>query len=205
MTIEQCGVATHEESCLCDVRPARSVIMSKDGVYDMWQGERIAEILKFDDGHKWDEASVLEYLETVLYVHDVWAEYGGIFYANEADIVPLEFNEGYRNNSLVKWKFIRDSVMAVAHQHPYIPIIEVLRRLNVTLEEFISAVTVNKYKYLMNEEEFVNFSKVMITTEGKNYSAIARLFQTGKSAMLYWKKLFRVSRDINMSDSGKVY
>jgi hypothetical protein len=57
--------------------------------------------------------------------------------------------------------------MAVAHQHPYIPIIEVLRRLNVTLEEFISAVTVNKYKYLMSEEEFVNFSKAMITTEGK--------------------------------------
>ena len=203
MTTEQCGIASHEESCLCDVRPAKSVMVSKDAVFDMWQGERIAEILGHVKGREWTNDTILEYLETLLYVHDLWAEYGGIYYANESDIIPLQFPESY--NSLQKWKLIRDSVMAAAHQHPTLHVIDILKRLNVSLEQFICAVSVNKHKHVMTEEEFRNFSMLMIDTDGKNYSAIARLFQTGKTTMTYWKKLFRVSRDIKKSNNRKVY
>lgn len=203
MTTEQCGIASHEESCLCDVRPAKSVMVSKDAVFDMWQGERIAEILGYVKGREWTNDTILEYLETLLYVHDLWAEYGGIYYANESDIMPLQFPESY--NSLQKWKLIRDSVMAAAHQHPTLHIIDILKRLNVSLEQFICAVSINKHKHVMTEDEFRNFSDSMINAEDRGYAGIARLFQTGKTTMTYWKKLFRVSRDIKKLNSGKVY
>ena len=203
MTVEQCGIASHEESCLCDVRPAKSVMVSKDAVFDMWQGERIAEILGYVKGREWTNDTILEYLETLLYVHDLWAEYGGIYYANESDIIPLQFPESY--NSLQKWKLIRDSVMAAAHQHPTLHIIDILKRLNVSLEQFICAVSINKHKHVMTEDEFRNFSDSMINAENRGYAHIARLFQTGKTTMTYWKKLFRVSRDIKKLNNGKVY
>jgi hypothetical protein len=203
MTIEQCGVTIHEESCLCDVRPAKSVMVSKDAVFDMWQGERIAEILGYVADHEWTDDTILEYLETLLYVHDLWAEYGGIYYRNESDIVPLQFSESYTN--LQKWKLIRNSVIAAAHQHPYLQVIDILKRLNVSLEQFICAVSVNKHKHVMTEEQFRDFSTLMVETEGKNYAGIARLFQTGKTTMTYWKKLFKVSRDIKKLNNRKVY
>lgn len=202
MTTEQCGIESHEPTCLCDVRPAKSVMVSKDAVFDMWQGERIAEILGYVKGREWTNETILEYLETLLYVHDLWAEYNGIYYANESDIVPLQFPQSYSN--LQKWKLIRDSVMAAAHQHPMLHVIDILKRLDVTLEQFICAVSINKHKHVMTEEEFRNFSTQMIEIEGKGYASIARLFQTGKSTMTYWKKLFRVSKDIRKSNNGKV-
>jgi len=203
MTTEQCGIASHEESCLCDVRLAKSVMVSKDAVFDMWQGERIAEILGHVKGREWTNDTILEYLETLLYVHDLWAEYGGIYYANESDIIPLQFPESY--NSLQKWKLIRDSVMAAAHQHPTLHVIDILKRLNVSLEQFICAVSINKHKHVMTEEQFRNFSEAMIVAKPRGYAGIARLFQTGNTTMTYWKKLFRVSRDIKKLNNGKVY
>lgn len=203
MTTDQCGITEHEESCLCDVRPAKSVIVSKDAVHDMWLGERVAEILGYVRSHDWDNESMLNYLETLTYVHDVWAEYGGIYYATVDDIKPLQFSED--NNNLQKWKLIRDSVMAAAHQHPTLHIIDILKRLNVSLEQFICAVSINKHKHVMTEDEFRNFSDSMINAENRGYARIARLFQTGKTTMTYWKKLFKVSRDIKKSNSGKVY
>jgi hypothetical protein len=203
MTTEQCGIASHEESCLCDVRPAKSVMVSKDAVFDMWQGERIAEILGHVKGREWTNDTILEYLETLLYVHDLWVEYGGIYYANESDIIPLQFPEFY--NSLQKWKLIRDSVMAAAHQHPTLHVIDILKRLNVSLEQFICAVSINKHKHVMTEEQFRNFSEAMIVAKPRGYAGIARLFQTGNTTMTYWKKLFRVSRDIKKLNNGKVY
>ena len=153
--------------------------------------------------HEWTDDTILEYLETLLYVHDLWAEYGGIYYRNESDIVPLQFSESYTN--LQKWKLIRNSVIAAAHQHPYLQVIDILKRLNVSLEQFICAVSVNKHKHVMTEEQFRDFSTLMVETEGKNYAGIARLFQTGKTTMTYWKKLFKVSRDIKKLNNRKVY
>jgi hypothetical protein len=188
---------------MCLFVPAKSVMVSKDAVFDMWQGERIAEILGYVADHEWTDDTILEYLETLLYVHDLWAEYGGIYYRNESDIVPLQFSESYTN--LQKWKLIRNSVIAAAHQHPYLQVIDILKRLNVSLEQFICAVSVNKHKHVMTEEQFRDFSTLMVETEGKNYAGIARLFQTGKTTMTYWKKLFKVSRDIKKLNNRKVY
>lgn len=194
MTIDQCGVDTHETTCLCDVEPLGTLMVHKDAVLDMWLGERIAEILGYTDKYEWDDSSIIKYLETLTYVHDVWAEYGGVFYPSEKDITPLQFPESWSN--LQKWKLIRDSVIAAAHQHPNLAVIVILERLGITLEQFISAVTVNKYKHVMTPDEFVKFSEVMTESSKPNYANICRIFQTGKTTMKYWKRLFRVSRDI---------
>lgn len=194
MTVQECGVVIHEESCLCDVRPAKSVMVSKDAVFDMWQGERIAEILGYlDDRHQWDNESMLHYLETLLYVHDVWVESNGHYYKTFDDIKPIVFPSGWLR--LQQWKLIRDSVMAVCNQHPEIPVLDVLKKLNITLEEFIRAVTVNKSHHYMNETEFRSFNDEMVNTVKPNYAHIARVYKTGRGTRSYWKRLFQTSRD----------
>jgi len=205
MAVSQCGVKQHEDDCLCDVKPLGSLMVSKNAVHDMWLGERIAEILDYVGEHKWDNESIIKYLETLTYVHDIWAEYGGVYYPTELDIKPLRFPALDRPwSNLQKWKLIRDSVTAAAHQHPQMSIITILSRLEITLEQFIVAVTANRYKHILTEDEFKEFNRVMVETKKPNYANIARVFGTGKTTTRYWKQLFRVSRDIKMSNNGKV-
>ena len=177
-------------------------MVSKNAVHDMWLGERIAEILGYVGEHKWNKENIIKYLETLAYVHDIWAEYGGVYYPTELDIKPLQFPEPWSN--LQKWKLIRDSVTAAAHQHPRLSIITILSRLEITLEQFIVAVTANRYQHMLTEDEFKEFNRVMVETEKPNYANIGRVFGTGKTTTRYWKQLFRISRDIKMSNNGKV-
>lgn len=193
MTTSECGIMKHDAACLCDVKPLGSLVVYKNAVHDMWLGERIVECLEYTNGHEWDNDNIINYLSTLVYVHDIWVEHGGVFYPTVDDIIALDLSK--LPTTLTGWKIIRNSVMAAANQYPDMPIIDILKRLDITLEQFITAVTVNKHKHVMSEDEFTRFSKVMIETEKPNYASICRMFQTGKTTMTYWKRLFRVSRE----------
>jgi len=192
--IVNCGTIEHDTECLCDVKPLGKLMVNRDSVYDMWQGERIAEILGYmNDEHEWNKETMLHYLETLVNVHDIWIESNGHYYKTFDDVKPLEFPSGW--SKLQQWKLVRDSVMAVCNQHPEVAVLDVLNKLDITLKEFICAVTVNKSHYYMNETEFRSFSDEMINTAKPNYAHIGRTYKTGKGTGSYWKRLFQSSRD----------
>jgi len=153
-----------------------------DVVYGMWQGERICEILGYVGEHEWDRESILNYLQTLVYVHDKWVESQGHYSADFESIQPLDFSE-VANTKLHHWKLIRDSVHQTALQFPTKEVADIILKLGISIEDFQTAVSVNKNKTIMNETGFRSFSI--------NFAKIGRDFGTGVNTMKFYKKLFR--------------
>ena len=163
------------------------LVKNTDAVYGMWQGERICEILGYTKGHEWDRNSILNYLETLVYVHDMWVEKGA-FYSEDFDsIKPVEF-DGL--NPLQRYKLIRDSVHQSALQFPTVEVADIILKLGISIEDFQTAVSVNKNKTIMNETGFRSFS-IACLTDKPNFAKIGRDFGTGVNTMKFYKKLFR--------------
>lgn len=163
-------------------------VRTDDAVYGMWQGERICEILGYVGEHEWDRTSILNYLTTLIDVHDKWIETAGFYTTDFHSVEPLTF--GSSQNNLVVWKTIRDSVMNTCFQYPNIEVVDVIEKLGLTVEQFIVAVTVNKCKTIMNSTEFRSFSYACLS-DNPNFAKIGRDYNTGVNTMKYYKKLFR--------------
>jgi hypothetical protein len=165
---------------------------SDDVVYGMWQGERICEILGYVGEHEWDKNSILKYLETLVYVHDKWIESGG-FLAEEFDLIePLDF--GSATSPLIRWQAIRDSVFNLATQFPTVEVADIILKLGISIEEFQTAVSVNKNKTIMNESGFRSFS-IACLADKPNFAGIGREYSTGVNTMKFYKKLFRTVKE----------
>lgn len=65
-----CGVASHSDSCLCDVIIPHPTGWVDDAVQGMWMGPEIAELFGYT--LPWEEEDIVAYLENVLYAHDHW-------------------------------------------------------------------------------------------------------------------------------------
>lgn len=163
------------------------LVKNTDAVFGMWQGERICEILGYTKGHEWDRHSILNYLETLVYVHDKWIENGAHYSADFETITPLSF-DGL--NPLQRYKLIRDSVHQLALQFPTIAVADIILKLGISIEEFQSAVSVNKNKTIMTETGFRSFS-IACLADKPNFAKIGRDFGTGVNTMKFYKKLFR--------------
>jgi len=164
------------------------LVENTDAVYGMWQGERICEILGYTGGHEWDRDSILNYLETLVHVHDKWIESGGHFAAEFELIQPLDF--GGVTSPLMRWQLIRDSVTKLAFQFPNIEVADIILKLGLTIEEFQTAVSVNKNKTIMTETGFRSFS-IACLSDKPNFAGIGREYGTGVNTMKFYKKLFR--------------
>ena len=162
-------------------------LIKVDAVYDMWQGERICEILGYTKGHEWDRNSILNYLETLVYVHDMWVEKGSFYSEGFDSVAPLDFG---RLNPLQRYKLIRDSVHQTALQFPTMEVADIIIKLGISIEDFQTAVSVNKNKTIMNETGFRSFS-IACLADKPNFAKIGRDFGTGVNTMKFYKKLFR--------------
>jgi len=163
------------------------LVKNTDAVYGMWQGERICEILGYTKGHEWDRNSILNYLETLVYVHDMWVEKGSFYSEGFNSIAPLDFG---RLNPLQRYKLIRDSVHQTALQFPKMEVADIIIKLGISIEDFQTAVSVNKNKTIMNETGFRSFS-IACLADKPNFAKIGRDFGTGVNTMKFYKKLFR--------------
>jgi len=163
------------------------LVKNTDAVYGMWQGERICEILGYTKGHEWDRDSILNYLETLVYVHDKWIENGAHYSADFETTKPLSF-DGL--NPLQSYKLIRDAVHQLALQFPTVAVADIILKLGISIEEFQRAVSVNKNKTIMSESGFRSFS-IACLSDKPNFAKIGRDFGTGVNTMKFYKKLFR--------------
>jgi len=165
------------------------LVKNTDAVYGMWQGERICEILGYTGGHKWDKHSILNYLETLVHVHDKWVESQGHYSADFESIQPLDFSE-VANTKLHHWKLIRDAVYELSAQFPNVEVADIVNKLGISIEDFQTAVSVNKNKTIMTETGFRSFS-IACLSDKPNFAKIGRDYGTGVNTMVYYKKLFR--------------
>lgn len=178
-----------DTECLCDVTPRGDVIISVDAVHGMWQGERIAEILRYPGIAGWDNTKILHYLTTVTNVHDKFIEtscYGGV--NGFESIEPLNMSRNMKH--ALKWKLIRDSVKAIVKQYPTTPILVILAQIGISLHDFIESVSGGKVVRYMNETEFSSFNAALMG-DNPNFAGIGRQYQTGVNTMNFYKTLYK--------------
>ncbi len=161
-----------------------------DAVYGMWQGERICEIMGYtqENDHVWTSDTMLNYFDKLLQCYDLFRSTNG-FMSESFDTIPPLKLDGLRTN-LEKWQHIRNSVLDYSKQFPNAEVMDILDKLGVSLDEFYTAVTVNKKQNIMNETQFRSFCYACLA-DNPNFAKIGRDYGTGVNTMLYFKKLFR--------------
>jgi hypothetical protein len=164
-------------------------LIKVDAVYDMWQGERICEIMEYtyEMGHVWTTDTMLNYFEKLTECYDLYRSTNGYVSDSFDNIEPLQFGNV---SMLNKWKHIRNSVMDYSVQFPNVEVLDIIHKLGVTLDEFYAAVTVNKKQNKMSEDAFRQFCYACLT-DNPNFAKIGRDYGTGINTMKYFKKLFR--------------
>ena len=90
----------------------------------------------------------------------------------------------------MRWQLIRDSVTKLAFQFPNVEVADIILKLGLTIEEFQTAVSVNKNKTIMTETGFRSFS-IACLSDKPNFAGIGREYGTGVNTMKFYKKLFR--------------
>ena len=175
-----------------------------DGVYGMWQGERIAEIMEYtqDVGHVWTTETMLNYFDKLLECYDLFRSTNGFMSQSFDTIPPLELSG---LSPIQKYQHIRNSVLDYSKQFPDIEVMDILNKLGITLDQFYQAVTVNKKQNAMNETGFRSFCYACLEDK-PNFAKIGRDYGTGVNTMVYFKKLFRAVKiaRTEMNDSDKV-
>jgi hypothetical protein len=176
-----------------------------DAVYGMWQGERICEIMGYtqDMGHVWTTDTMLNYFDKLLQCYDLFRSTNG-FMSESFDTIPTLELEGLRTN-LEKWQHIRNSVLDYSKQFPTVEVADIILKLGISIEDFQTAVSVNKNKTIMNESGFRSFSYACLTDK-PNFAGIGREYGTGVNTMKFYKKLFRTIKEQRgqMIDNDKV-
>lgn len=164
-------------------------LIAVDAVYGMWQGERICEIMGFtqDMGHVWTNDTMLDYFEKLVECHDLFVSTNGYMSNTYESIEPLCL-KGFTR--LVEWKHIRNAVLDYTKQFPDVPVIDIIEKLGITLEQFFIAVTVNKKSNMMTRDQFIEFCNECLGDK-PNFAKIGRDYGTGVNTMVYFKKLFR--------------
>lgn len=80
MSVDFCGVAEHDDDCLCDVVIPHPTGWVGDAVQDMWLGQEIVDMMGYQQ--EWDNHAIVSYLEDLVYAKDNWAR--GMFLLNSS-------------------------------------------------------------------------------------------------------------------------
>ncbi len=182
-----CGVDNHNQDCLCDVRHLR-VQVDRDAVSAMWQGKRIAEILGTDFT---DDSDVIEWFATIVDVHDKWVEAQGEFCEAWEVLPPLCISDG---RTLQQWAQIRRSVNYALKTFPVTSVIQVLNKLCIDIELFMTAFTTNKFTQKMTYEWWQAFEQDMLA-EKPCYAEIGRKHGLSRQVVTNFRGVLKPIKD----------
>lgn len=137
-----CGQVAHDPDCLCDVvlDENRSTSWIADAVNDVYMGSQICEIRNY--GVPWTREKLADYLCDLRTFNDVLLAQQQTFdfeYASMYD-VPQITPEA---NGFVRYSLITENVIKCMERFPY-PLTYILRKLDVSADEFIASATRNK-------------------------------------------------------------
>lgn len=132
-----CGVETHTADCLCDVRVTTPCpIMGR--VSDGWMFQQVAE--RMNAGIPWDNRTVLDVLSKVVELYDMYRE--NCVYTEVSDISSRAEGE----NPFVYYARVKQTVNELASAQTGLPDIEkILEHVGLTVDQFMTAITYNRY------------------------------------------------------------
>jgi hypothetical protein len=170
-----------DEHNLDDVTPI-GVSINSDAINGMWMGDRIAYLKGFDLTNRRD---IISWLEAVTEIHD---QFVAEFLADKFDdLQPLE---QLPTNPLQRWKIIRDSVMNAVRQFENVTgVLDVLNKLGITLDEFMVAMTTNKFDGEMDEAKFLAFEQAMCSSR-PIYMQIVRKYGVNRNLIKSFQELY---------------
>ena len=180
--IADCGQAGHAQDCLCDV-PHLGITIDADAVNGMWQGDRIAQILGTDYE---DPEQLAQWLSTVVDVHDKWAETHDNYAVSFDDLRPLELMEG---SVVSQWGQIRRGVKYCVTTFPVRSVVDVLEKLVIDADLFMTAFTTNKFPQKMTYERLRALEADMLADK-PNYAEVGRKHGIPRQVIVNFRQLF---------------
>jgi hypothetical protein len=170
----------NDEHNLDDVTPI-GVELNSDAINGMWMGDRIAYLKGYDLSNRRD---ILSWLEAVVEIHD---QFVAEFMADKFDdLRPLDLPE----NPLVRWKIIRDSVYNAVKQFTDVTsVLDVIDKLGVSLDEYMTAFSTNKFGGYMDRKAFASFENDMLK-ERPNYMQIVRKHGLNRNMVKSFQELY---------------
>ena len=143
-----------EHEWLDDVTPI-GVSQDSLAIQNMWMGKRIAETMGYDLSNPRD---ILSWLASVTDFHDKYVESQGTCVLDYDSLQPLVVDP----NILVHWKNIRETVINAVRQFPVKSVLDVLDKIDVSLADFMVAMTTNKFGRYISREQFISFENDML-------------------------------------------
>ena len=143
-----------EHEWLDDVTPI-GVSQDSLAIQNMWMGKRIAETMRYDLSNRQD---LLSWLASVTDFHDKYIESSGTCVLDYDSLQPLVVDP----NILVHWKNIRETVINAVRQFPVKSVLDVLEKIDVSLPDFMVAMTTNKFGRYISREQFISFENDML-------------------------------------------
>ena len=143
-----------EHEWLDDVTPI-GVSQDSLAIQNMWMGKRIAETMRYDLSNRQD---ILSWLASVTNFHDKYIESSGTCVLDYDSLQPLVADP----NILVHWKNIRETVINAVRQFPVKSVLDVLEKIDVSLADFMVAMTTNKFGRYISREQFISFENDML-------------------------------------------
>ena len=143
-----------EHEWLDDVTPI-GVSQDSVAIQNMWMGKRIAETMRYDLSNPRD---IVSWLASVTDFHDKYVESQGTCVLDYDSLQPLVVDP----NLLVHWKNVRDTVINAVRQFPVKSVLDVLDKIDVSLADFMVAMTTNKFGRYISREQFISFENDML-------------------------------------------
>lgn len=143
-----------EHEWLDDVTPI-GVSQDSLAIQNMWMGKRIAETMRYDLSNPRD---IVSWLASVTDFHDKYVESQGTCVLDYDSLQPLVVDP----NILVHWKNIRETVINAVRQFPVKSVLDVLDKIDVSLADFMVAMTTNKFGRYISREQFISFENDML-------------------------------------------
>lgn len=144
----------NEHEWLDDVTPI-GVSQDSLAIQNMWMGKRIAETMGYDLSNPRD---IVSWLASVTDFHDKYVESQGTCVLDYDSLQPLVADP----NILVHWKNIRETVINAVRQFPVKSVLDVLEKIDVSLADFMVAMTTNKFGRYISKEQFISFENDML-------------------------------------------
>lgn len=188
-----CGVATHDEACLCDViiiqplPPLEECL--KHGVASLFMGPELCELRGY--GIPWTNKTLLDFFVDLEKFYDAFHEGSliGKKIQTLADIVPLEFTD---EPLWKQWAVIRETVRYCLNVFD-VPLTEIIHYLGVNAAELMDALTMSKNDKNWDDPRLEKLESALMA-ETVNYAQVARDLCLTKDSVYGLSELYETRR-----------